>query len=108
MACCLVAAVVCEVSLLAPEGCEQLLCENGAPCVESASTAACQCLPGFGGPHCEKLLSVNFIDRDSYLLLNNVKNRPQTNITLQVQERNQLIAVCVKVKVLCKWHKINK
>ncbi|XP_043078178.1 slit homolog 1b [Puntigrus tetrazona] len=75
---------LCEASLWAPAGCEQLLCENGAPCVESAGTAACQCLPGFGGPRCEKLLSVNFIDRDSYVLLDDVENRPQTNITLQV------------------------
>ncbi|KAI2642989.1 hypothetical protein H4Q32_028902 [Labeo rohita] len=77
---------LCEVSLSAPAGCELLLCENGAPCVESGGTAACQCLPGFGGPHCEKLLSVNFIDRDSYLLLDDVKNRPQTNITLQLHD----------------------
>ncbi|XP_016132038.1 slit homolog 1 protein-like [Sinocyclocheilus grahami] len=75
---------LCEGPLWAPAGCEQLLCENGAPCVESHGTAVCQCLPGFGGPRCEKLLSVNFIDRDSYLLLNDVKKRPQTNITLQV------------------------
>uniref|UniRef100_A0A671S780 Slit homolog 1 protein-like n=1 Tax=Sinocyclocheilus anshuiensis TaxID=1608454 RepID=A0A671S780_9TELE len=75
---------LCEGPLWAPAGCEQLLCENGAPCVESHGTAACQCLPGFGGPRCEKLLSVNFIDRDSYLLLNDIKKRPQTNITLQV------------------------
>uniref|UniRef100_A0A8C2ADF9 Slit homolog 1b (Drosophila) n=1 Tax=Cyprinus carpio TaxID=7962 RepID=A0A8C2ADF9_CYPCA len=75
---------LCEVSLRAPAGCELLLCENGAPCVESDGTAACQCLSGFGGPRCEKLLSVNFIDRDSYLLLTDVKNWPQTNITLQV------------------------
>ncbi|RXN39615.1 slit -like protein [Labeo rohita] len=88
---------LCEVSLSAPAGCELLLCENGAPCVESGGTAACQCLPGFGGPHCEKLLSVNFIDRDSYLLLDDVKNRPQTNITLQVQSI-QLKEITVSVE----------
>ncbi len=77
---------LCEVTLSAPEDCEQLLCENSAACVESTGTAACLCLPGFDGPRCEKLLSVNFIDRDSYLLLNDVKNRPQTNITLQVRK----------------------
>lgn len=76
---------LCEASLSPPSGCELLLCENGAPCVESDGTAVCQCLSGFGGPSCEKLLSVNFIDRDSYLLLSDVKNWPQTNITLQVQ-----------------------
>lgn len=74
---------LCEVSL-SPSGCELLHCENNAPCVESDGSAACQCLSGFGGPLCEKLLSVNFIDRDSYLLLSDVKNWPQTNITLQV------------------------
>ncbi|XP_056614638.1 slit homolog 1b isoform X1 [Triplophysa dalaica] len=74
---------LCEVSL-SPSGCELLHCENGAPCAESEGGAVCQCLPGFGGPQCEKLLSVNFIDRDSYLLLSDLKNWPQTNITLQV------------------------
>ncbi|XP_077083125.1 slit homolog 1b isoform X2 [Siphateles boraxobius] len=75
---------LCEASLSPASGCELLLCENDAPCVESDGTAVCQCLSGFGGPSCEKILSVNFIDRDSYLLLSDVKNWPQTNITLQV------------------------
>ena len=45
----------------------------------------CRCTPGFEGQRCEKLVSVNFVDRDSYLQLQDVKNWPQANITLQVR-----------------------
>lgn len=45
----------------------------------------CQCLPGFGGPECEKLLSVNFVDRDTYLQFTDLQNWPRANITLQVR-----------------------
>lgn len=44
----------------------------------------CQCLPGFGGPECEKLLSVNFVDRDTYLQFTDLQDWPRANITLQV------------------------
>lgn len=53
--------------------------------METAGPAACQCEPGFEGQHCEKLVSVNFIDRDSYVQLQDVRNWPQANITLQVR-----------------------
>ncbi|CAB1338497.1 unnamed protein product, partial [Coregonus sp. 'balchen'] len=75
---------LCEVPPSPRSLCDLADCQNGAPCVERAGRALCQCLPGFGGPRCEKLVSVNFVDRNSYLLLSDLKNWPQANITLQV------------------------
>ncbi|TMS23078.1 Slit-like protein 1 protein [Larimichthys crocea] len=74
----------CEVALHRPSPCQLALCQNGASCVAKTETAVCQCLPGFEGQSCEKLVSVNFVDRDSYVQLQDVKNWPQANITLQV------------------------
>ncbi|GLD67833.1 slit homolog 1 protein-like protein [Lates japonicus] len=74
----------CEVALNPPSPCQLAQCQNGAPCVEKTGAAVCQCLPGFEGQSCEKLVSVNFVDRDSYVQLQDVKNWPQANITLQV------------------------
>lgn len=64
--------------------CEGAECQNGAHCVDQGSRPVCQCLPGFGGPECEKLLSVNFVDRDTYLQFTDLQNWPRANITLQV------------------------
>lgn len=75
---------LCEIPPSALSLCELADCQNNAPCVERGGHALCQCPPEFGGPHCEKLVSVNFVDRDSYLLLSDLKNWPQANITLQV------------------------
>uniref|UniRef100_A0A8C5EBE9 Slit homolog 1a (Drosophila) n=1 Tax=Gouania willdenowi TaxID=441366 RepID=A0A8C5EBE9_GOUWI len=75
---------LCEVPPSPLSVCELADCQNNAPCVERGGRALCQCPPEFGGPRCEKLVSVNFIDRDSYLLLSDLKNWPQANITLQV------------------------
>ncbi|TNN75297.1 Slit 1 protein [Liparis tanakae] len=75
---------LCEVLPSPLSLCELADCQNNAPCVERGGRALCQCSPEFGGPSCEKLVSVNFIDRDSYLLLSDLKNWPQANITLQV------------------------
>ncbi|XP_048843826.1 slit homolog 1b isoform X2 [Brienomyrus brachyistius] len=75
---------LCELPATPLSLCELADCQNGAPCLERAGRALCQCLPGFGGPRCEKLVSVNFVDRDSYVLLSDLKNWPQANITLQV------------------------
>lgn len=70
----------------APGGpCEGMECQNGASCMDQGSRAVCQCLPGFGGPECEKLLSVNFVDRDTYLQFTDLQNWPRANITLQVR-----------------------
>ncbi|KAF3688050.1 Slit -like protein 1 protein [Channa argus] len=74
----------CEVALPPPSPCQLAQCQNGASCEEKPGTAVCQCLPGFEGQSCEKLVSVNFVDRDSYVQLQDVKNWPQANITLQV------------------------
>lgn len=68
-----------------PGLCERAECQNGAACVERGSRALCQCLPGFGGPKCEKLLSVNFVDRDTYLQFTDLQDWPRANITLQVR-----------------------
>uniref|UniRef100_A0A8B9S595 Slit guidance ligand 1 n=1 Tax=Apteryx owenii TaxID=8824 RepID=A0A8B9S595_APTOW len=67
-----------------PSPCERAECQNGAQCVELGARALCQCLPGFGGPKCEKLLSVNFVDRDTYLQFTDLQDWPHANITLQV------------------------
>lgn len=75
---------LCEVAPSLLSLCELADCQNNAPCIEQAGRALCQCPPEFGGPRCEKLVSVNFVDRDSYLLLSDLKNWPQANITLQV------------------------
>lgn len=75
---------LCEIPPSALSLCELADCQNNAPCVERGGHALCQCPPEFGGPRCEKLVSVNFVDRDSYLLLSDLKNWPQANITLQV------------------------
>uniref|UniRef100_A0A665UIY0 Slit homolog 1b (Drosophila) n=1 Tax=Echeneis naucrates TaxID=173247 RepID=A0A665UIY0_ECHNA len=74
----------CEAAVAPPSPCQLAQCQNGAPCVEKTGTATCQCLPGFEGLSCEKLVSVNFVNRDSYVQLQDVKNWPQANITLQV------------------------
>uniref|UniRef100_A0A673LCT1 Slit homolog 1 protein n=1 Tax=Sinocyclocheilus rhinocerous TaxID=307959 RepID=A0A673LCT1_9TELE len=75
---------LCEVLSTPRSLCDLADCQNNAPCVERGGHALCQCLEGFGGPRCEKLVSVNFVDRDSYLLLSDLQNWPQANITLQV------------------------
>ncbi|XP_068607543.1 slit homolog 1 protein-like [Brachionichthys hirsutus] len=75
---------LCEAALPPPSPCRLAPCQNGAPCVEEAASAFCRCPPGFEGRSCERLVSVNFIHRDSYVQLQDVKNWPRANITLQV------------------------
>lgn len=82
---------LCEVPSTPRSLCDLADCQNNAPCVERGGHALCQCLEGFGGPRCEKLVSVNFVDRDSYLLLSDLKNWPQANITLQVFNKTQTL-----------------
>lgn len=82
-----------------PGLCERAECQNGAQCVERGARALCQCLPGFGGPKCEKLLSVNFVDRDTYLQFTDLQDWPRANITLQVRAGG---VVCVWA--LGGWH----
>uniref|UniRef100_A0A6I8QKJ8 Slit guidance ligand 1 n=1 Tax=Xenopus tropicalis TaxID=8364 RepID=A0A6I8QKJ8_XENTR len=75
---------LCEMPSQAPSPCKLTPCQNGANCIEVGNSAVCQCLPGFGGSKCEKLLSVNFVDRDTYLQFTDLQNWPRANITLQV------------------------
>uniref|UniRef100_A0A8C9S1Q5 Slit homolog 1a (Drosophila) n=1 Tax=Scleropages formosus TaxID=113540 RepID=A0A8C9S1Q5_SCLFO len=75
---------LCEIPPALRSPCDLADCQNNAPCVERGGRGFCQCPPGFGGPRCEKLVSVNFVDRDSYVLLSDMKNWPEANITLQV------------------------
>lgn len=75
---------LCDIPPAPRSPCEGTECQNGANCVNQGSRPVCQCLPGFGGPECEKLLSVNFVDRDTYLQFTDLQNWPRANITLQV------------------------
>ncbi|XP_056264639.1 slit homolog 1b [Pseudoliparis swirei] len=76
--------VLCEVAPPAPSPCRPSPCQRGALCVAAAGVALCECPPGFEGPSCEKLVGLNFVDRDSYVTLEDVRSWPQANITLQV------------------------
>lgn len=91
---CLRSGQLCEVAPSLLSVCELADCQNNAPCVERGGRALCQCPPEFGGPRCEKLVSVNFVDRDSYLLLSDLKNWPQANITLQVSREGADASTC--------------
>ena len=65
--------------------CDNFDCQNGAQCIIRINEPICQCLPGYQGQKCEKLVSVNFVNKESYLQIPSAKVRPQTNITLQVR-----------------------
>ncbi|MBZ3869326.1 Slit-like protein 2 protein [Sciurus carolinensis] len=67
--------------------CDNFDCQNGAQCIIRINEPICQCLPGYQGEKCEKLVSVNFINKESYLQIPSAKVRPQTNITLQAMKR---------------------
>ncbi|ERE69489.1 putative slit protein [Cricetulus griseus] len=70
--------------LLQTSPCDQYECQNGAQCIVVQQEPTCRCPPGFAGPRCEKLITVNFIGKDSYVELASAKVRPQANISLQV------------------------
>lgn len=65
--------------------CDNYECQNGAQCIIKESEPICQCLSGYQGEKCEKLISINFVNKESYLQIPSAKIRPQTNITLQVR-----------------------
>ncbi|KAF3687654.1 Slit -like protein 2 protein [Channa argus] len=70
-----------------PEGyspCDNHECLNGAQCVIMGSDPHCQCVHGYEGERCETLVSVNFVNRESYLQLPSSLLSPQTNISLQI------------------------
>lgn len=64
--------------------CDNHDCLNGAQCVVMGTDPRCQCLQGYEGERCETLVSVNFVDRKSYLRLPSDPISPRTNISLQV------------------------
>uniref|UniRef100_UPI00398EF0D9 slit homolog 2 protein isoform X1 n=1 Tax=Pristiophorus japonicus TaxID=55135 RepID=UPI00398EF0D9 len=64
--------------------CDHFECQNGAQCIELGSKPVCQCLAGYEGDKCEKLVSVNFVKRDSYLQIPSPNIQLQPNISLQV------------------------
>ncbi|CAF93511.1 unnamed protein product, partial [Tetraodon nigroviridis] len=64
--------------------CDNHECLNGAQCVVTGSDPRCQCLHGYEGEHCETLVSVNFMNRASYLQLPSNLLSPETNISLQI------------------------
>uniref|UniRef100_A0A7N9B1V9 Slit homolog 2 (Drosophila) n=1 Tax=Mastacembelus armatus TaxID=205130 RepID=A0A7N9B1V9_9TELE len=64
--------------------CDNHECLNGAQCVVMGTDPRCQCLHGYEGERCETLVSVNFVNRESYLQLPSNLLSPQTNISLQV------------------------
>ncbi|XP_044515776.1 slit homolog 3 protein [Gracilinanus agilis] len=70
--------------LLQTSPCDQYECQNGAQCIVVQQEPTCRCLPGFAGQRCEKLITVNFVGKDSYVELASAKIRPQANISLQV------------------------
>ncbi|KAK7929454.1 hypothetical protein WMY93_005849 [Mugilogobius chulae] len=64
--------------------CDNYECLNGAQCVVMGMDPRCQCLHGYEGEHCETLVSVNFVNRESYLQLPSNLLTPHTNISLQI------------------------
>ncbi|XP_010186934.1 PREDICTED: slit homolog 3 protein-like, partial [Mesitornis unicolor] len=70
--------------LLQTSPCDNYECQNGAQCIVTHHEPVCRCLASFAGQKCEKLITVNFVGKDSYVELPSVKIRPQANISLQV------------------------
>uniref|UniRef100_A0A3Q2ZBX8 Slit homolog 2 (Drosophila) n=1 Tax=Kryptolebias marmoratus TaxID=37003 RepID=A0A3Q2ZBX8_KRYMA len=64
--------------------CDNHECLNGAQCVVVGTDPQCQCPHGYEGERCETLVSVNFVNRESYLQLPSSLLAPQTNISLQI------------------------
>ncbi|OCT88505.1 hypothetical protein XELAEV_18017132mg [Xenopus laevis] len=78
----------CEISppmvLLQTSPCDNYECQNKAHCIVVQQEPVCRCLAGFAGQRCEKLITVNFVGKDSYVELSGSSVRPQANISLQV------------------------
>lgn len=65
--------------------CDQSDCQNGAQCLEGVEgEPMCRCLPGFFGSKCEKMITVHFLGKDTYVELPAAKIRPPMHISLQV------------------------
>ncbi|KAJ8399316.1 hypothetical protein AAFF_G00413540 [Aldrovandia affinis] len=71
-----------------PEGgyspCDNHECQNGAQCFVSDTDPECRCLQGYQGERCQNLVSVNFVDRESYLQIPSALISSQANISLQI------------------------
>lgn len=79
--------------LLQTSPCDNYECQNGAQCIVAHQEPVCRCLAGFAGQKCEKLITVNFVGKDSYVELPSAKIRPQANISLQVCHADYLLLV---------------
>lgn len=77
--------------LLQTSPCDYYECQNGAQCIVVQQEPVCRCLAGFAGQKCEKLITVNFVGKDSYVELPPAKIRPQANISLQVSYSDNFI-----------------
>uniref|UniRef100_A0A670ZA70 Slit guidance ligand 2 n=1 Tax=Pseudonaja textilis TaxID=8673 RepID=A0A670ZA70_PSETE len=58
--------------------------EYKAQCILRANEPNCQCLPGYQGEKCEKLVSINFVNKETYLQIPSTDVHSHTNITLQI------------------------
>ncbi|KAG5849467.1 hypothetical protein ANANG_G00110760 [Anguilla anguilla] len=64
--------------------CDNHDCQNGAQCVVQDADPECRCLQGYQGDRCQNLVSVNFVDRESYLQIPSGLISSQANISLQI------------------------
>ncbi|XP_073430761.1 slit homolog 2 protein isoform X1 [Dendrobates tinctorius] len=64
--------------------CDNFDCQNGGQCIMKGSDPSCQCSSGYQGAKCEKLTSINFVGKESFLQIPSTRIRSQTNISLQV------------------------
>ncbi|CAJ0965367.1 unnamed protein product [Ranitomeya imitator] len=64
--------------------CDNFDCQNGGQCIMKGSDPSCQCASGYQGAKCEKLTSINFVGKDSFLQIPSTRIRSQTNISLQM------------------------
>ncbi|MBN3293379.1 SLIT2 protein, partial [Polypterus senegalus] len=64
--------------------CDNFECQNGAQCIFKDAEPNCQCLPGYQGEKCDKLISVNFVNKESFLQIPSPNIHTQANITLQI------------------------
>jgi len=74
--------------------CDHYDCANGAQCVVKDTDPVCQCLHGYEGVHCERLVSVNFINRESFLQIPSNLITEQANISLQVHVIKRSFYLC--------------
>ncbi|XP_029114808.1 slit homolog 2 protein isoform X3 [Scleropages formosus] len=64
--------------------CDNHECRNGAQCFVRGGDPECQCLQGYQGERCEKLISVNFVEHESFLQIPSSLISAQANISLQI------------------------